>query len=164
MSRLSQAIDLIERSHTYVRRVIEHVELSRWFEMPPGCPTHIGWQVGHLAFAKAAHVFGGIGAPRPGETVFDEEQYKTLFGGGTTPGSDAAIYPGASELLGAFDRIHAIAQKSLARVEEDSLDDAVKHPIATTKYELACWNAQHAMLHAGQIGLVRRLLGVKPWR
>jgi hypothetical protein len=144
--------------------VIEHVEMSRWFEMPMGCPTHVGWQVGHLALAKSMHMFGGLGAPRPSEDVFDEDQFKEFFGGGSVPTDDPAVYPEASELFVAFDRIHAVGQKALARVDEASLDDHVNHPIASTKYELAQWNAQHAMLHGGQIGLIRRLLGLEPWR
>ena len=48
--------------------------------------------------------------------------------------------------------------------QRNRLDVAVEHPIARTKYELARWNAQHEMLHIGQIGVIRRLLGMGPWR
>jgi uncharacterized damage-inducible protein DinB len=36
------------------------------------------------------------------------------------------------------------------------------HRLARTKFESLVWCAHHEMLHAGQIGLLRRLLGVPP--
>jgi hypothetical protein len=39
---------------------------------------------------------------------------------------------------------------------------AAPHPFAKTKLLALLWCANHEMLHAGQIGLLRRLLGCPP--
>ena len=48
----------------------------------------------------------------------------------------------------------------------DQLDDPVDEPYAAyaTKYGALLFCAHHEMLHAGQIGLLRRLLGNSPIR
>jgi len=52
----------------------------------------------------------------------------------------------------------------IAELPETEWDaPAVKpHPLFKTKLESLFWCAHHEMLHAGQIGLVRRLLGEAP--
>jgi hypothetical protein len=54
--------------------------------------------------------------------------------------------------------------RELAGLDEAELDQAVPHPhpFAKTKLLALHWCAQHEMLHAGQIGLLRRLLGSPP--
>jgi uncharacterized damage-inducible protein DinB len=36
------------------------------------------------------------------------------------------------------------------------------HALVRTKYQALAWCAQHEVVHAGQIGLLRRLLGHPP--
>jgi hypothetical protein len=52
----------------------------------------------------------------------------------------------------------------LPGLAEAELDQTVPHPhpFATTKLLALLWCAHHEMLHAGQIGLLRRLLGYPP--
>jgi hypothetical protein len=38
------------------------------------------------------------------------------------------------------------------------------HPMFKTKGEAIRWSVQHEFIHAGQIGLLRRLLGAAPLR
>jgi uncharacterized damage-inducible protein DinB len=46
-------------------------------------------------------------------------------------------------------------------LDEAELDQPVPHPhpLANTKFKALLWCANHEMLHAGQIGLLRRQLG-----
>ena len=49
-------------------------------------------------------------------------------------------------------------------LDDAELDQSVPHPhrFATTKLRALLWCAHHEMLHAGQIGLLRRHLGYPP--
>jgi uncharacterized damage-inducible protein DinB len=63
-----------------------------------------------------------------------------------------------------FDRVHRQVLRELPGLPEADLDSPPfrPHPLARTKRECLFWCAQHEMVHAGQIGLLRRLLGHPP--
>jgi uncharacterized damage-inducible protein DinB len=63
-----------------------------------------------------------------------------------------------------FDRVHEQVLRDLPSHPEADLDTPLSppHSIAKTKHEALLWCAQHEMVHAGQIGLLRRLLGKPP--
>jgi hypothetical protein len=46
------AIEQLEFARKYSLRLLDHVKEEDWFGQPPGGVSHIGWQVGHLAFAE----------------------------------------------------------------------------------------------------------------
>jgi uncharacterized damage-inducible protein DinB len=72
-------------------------------------------------------------------------------------------YPTPAEIRQVFDSVH---RRSLE--ETSALSDAVlaepasPHARFSTKGGALTWCAEHEMLHAGQIGLLRRLLGQAP--
>ena len=49
---LQLAIQQLEFARGYVLATLEGVEEADWFAMPAGCPTHLAWQLGHLAMAE----------------------------------------------------------------------------------------------------------------
>ena len=61
--RLSFALKQIDFARSYTLGIINEIDEAAWFTMPPGCPTHVAWQVGHLAdgasMASACFVSGG---------------------------------------------------------------------------------------------------------
>jgi hypothetical protein len=63
-----------------------------------------------------------------------------------------------------FDRVHEQVLREVRGLDEGELDRPVPHPhpFATTKLLALLWCSQHEMLHAGQIGLLRRHLGYAP--
>ena len=63
-----------------------------------------------------------------------------------------------------FDRVHEQVLREVRSLEESELDQPVPHPrpVAKTKMQALLWCARHEMLHAGQIGLLRRQLGYPP--
>src|SRR5262249_35981311 len=78
----------------------------------------------------------------------------------------ASAYPPA-QLRAALDRVHEQVLRELPALDEAELDRPVPHPhpFAKTKLLALLWCAHHEMLHAGQIGLLRRHLGYPPvWR
>ena len=88
----------------------------------------------------------------------------TIFGKGSTPDADPRKYPPLDDIRSAFERVHAAALTECAKLKDADLDaPALKpHRLFTTKLGSLQWCARHEMLHAGQIALLRRMIGRKP--
>ncbi len=82
------------------------------------------------------------------------------------PDADSNKYPSQAEIRATFDRMHEHVLRELQALQEAELDQPVvhPHPFAKTKFQAFLWCAHHEMLHAGQIGLLRRQLGYAPFR
>ena len=72
--------------------------------------------------------------------------------------------PEGDGIRAVFDRVHERVMHNLADFPEADLDTPplTPHKLAKTKLEILMWCGQHEMMHAGQIGLLRRQLGHKP--
>ena len=51
-SSLELALKQIEFARSYTISLLAEIADDEWFTMPPGCSTHVAWQVGHLAMAE----------------------------------------------------------------------------------------------------------------
>jgi hypothetical protein len=164
MTRLKIALERIKFSREYSLRMLELIPQSEWFRMPAPSVTHIGWQVGHLAMAEYRLAIERIRGPRPDDDNLISPEFLKLFGKGSVPDPDASRYPSPSDIRGVLDRVHTQAMRELPELPEAEWDAApVKpHSLAKTKFECLFWCAHHEMLHTGQMGLVRRLLGHAP--
>jgi uncharacterized damage-inducible protein DinB len=164
MSRVDLAVEMIESARNYTVRLLENTKQDDWFRQPQGGVTHIAWQVGHLAVSESRLTLDRIRGARPEDAELVPKSFLRLFARESVPDPDAAKYPSAAEIRAVFDRVHRQALQELSSLAEHDLDSPAgkPHPIATTKYWSLLWCAQHEMLHAGQIGLLRRLLGEKP--
>jgi hypothetical protein len=164
MTRLQIAIDRIKFSREYSLQMLDNIPLADWFRMPSPAVTHIGWQVGHLAMAEYRMTLERVRGPRPEDDNLISGQFLKLFGKDSVPDWDASKYPAPSDIRGVLDRVHAEAMRELAELPEGEWDAAPlkPHSLAKTKMECVFWCAHHEMLHTGQIGLVRRLLGHAP--
>jgi hypothetical protein len=126
--------------------------------------THIGWQVGHLAVAQYKIALARV----RGETVADREsippEFIALFGRGTVPHDDSARYPTIAELTNVLDRVYEQTLAEIRQQLELELARPLADPSPRAKTVLDCyrWCSQHEMLHGGQIGLIKRLLGYSP--
>jgi len=158
MTRLEAVIDQICAARRYSLQLIEHVDPADWFRMPAGGVTHVAWQVGHLAVAQ----FGLSGrCIDPGARDGMHQDFSRLFGKGSVPVSDAGMYPTPAELHAELGRIHQQTIDCLQQLPEEILDEqsSPQHPMFSTRLGALIWLAQHEFSHAGQIGLLRRLLG-----
>ena len=144
--------------------MIDHTDPDQWFWQPAGGVTHLAWQVGHLAMAQYRLSLERIRGIRPGDNDLISADYFTLFGKDSVPSADAAQYPSAPEIRSVFDRVYAQVLVELPEVLESTLDQAPlrPHPLFNTKYESLIWSANHELIHAGQIALLRRLQGQVP--
>jgi uncharacterized damage-inducible protein DinB len=164
MSRLQLAIDQIVFTRNYTLDHLDQTAFEDWFRKPAGGISHIAWQVGHLAIAEYRLSLWRLLGTHPKETDLITEEFVKLFGYGSVPEFDAAKYPAAKEIRAVLDRVHDKVLQELNAMEESEMDQPVLHPhdFAKTKLQALHWCAHHEMLHAGQIGLLRRELGYKP--
>jgi hypothetical protein len=164
MSRLQLAIDQIIFARKYTIGLLEQTPMTEWYRQPPGGVSHVGWQVGHIAFAEYRLALWRIRGPQPQDEGLFSQDFLRLFGANSIPDADPAKYPAPVEVRAVLDRVHEQALRELPSLEDADLDQAVPHPhpFAKTKLLALLWCAHHEMLHAGQIGLLRRLLGYAP--
>ena len=70
------------------------------------------------------------------------------------------------EIHDVFERVYRQSMEELATYPLEQLNDPVEDPYAAYPTKLGCliFCAHHEMLHAGQVGMLRRLLGNDPIR
>lgn len=161
--RLSQALEQIRAARSYTLELLGDLNTEEWFAMPGGV-THIAWQVGHLAMAEYRCCLDRIRGEQPADGELISLAMLTIFGKGSTPDADPLKYPPLDDIRSAFERVHAAALTECAKLKDADLDaPALKpHRLFTTKLGSLQWCARHEMVHAGQIALLRRMLGRKP--
>ena len=162
MNRLQLAIDQIVFARNYTLGLLEQTPAADWFRQPPGCVSHVGWQVGHLAFSQYRMALWRIRGEHPRDDALFSPEFKRWFGANSVPQANTP-YP-ADELRAVLTRVHEQVLRELPALDDAELDQPVphSHPFANTKLLALLWCAHHEMIHAGQIGLLRRLLGYPP--
>jgi hypothetical protein len=164
MSELTLIRTQIAVARGYTDRLLASIDPNDWFRMPTEGVSHVAWQVGHLAFAQYRLALDRIRGPRPGDAALIPEVFLTVFARDSVPDPDPAKYPPAAEIRAVFDRVHRQVLQELEHLPESELNQPLvkPHAVAKTKREILSWCSHHEALHAGQIGLLRRLLGHKP--
>ncbi len=165
MSQFSTLADALVFTRGYTAALLDAIPVADWFTMPAGCPSHVAWQVGHLAMAEARLVVDRIGNRRSVDEGLLPAEYLTLFGRESVPDPDPTRHPGLADLRKVFDRVHEAAVGVLRETADADLEAMAAgppHRLCRTKGEFARWVALHEMTHAGQIGLIRRMLGNRP--
>ena len=163
---LELALKQIEFARNYTLSIVGEIEEGLWFTMPPGCPTHVAWQVGHLAMAEYGLCLYRMRGRQPVDLELMTSSFRKQFSRGTVPEADAAKYPAAAEIRATLDRVHAQVLKEAPSFTTEQLKEPVDMPYAVeaTKLGGLLFCSHHEMLHAGQLGLLRRLLGKTPIR
>lgn len=151
----------IVSSRGYTEKLLDHVEPDHWFAQPAGSITHIAWQVGHLATTQYSLALRRIRGERDEDEQLISTAFRTLFGKGSTPSFDPQSYPAPAEIRQVFERVHKQVIRENRKLPAEVLDEpsVPEHPMFQTRGGALRWCAQHEMLHAGQIGLIRRMLG-----
>lgn len=163
-TRLDLALQEIRASREYVKRLIDDLAPDDWFRMPAEGVTHIAWQVGHLAMAEYRLALERIRGERPEDQRLISPTFLAQFGKGSAPLPSPESYPSVEEILAVFHRVHEQTLAEAPSIPEAELDRPPEkpHSLFHTKLDSLFWRARHEMLHAGQIGLLRRLLGKQP--
>jgi|TARA_B110000438_G_scaffold264415_1_gene277071 hypothetical protein len=164
--KLQMAIDQIAAARAYTMTLLEDIDHDQWFHQANPTPSHIAWQVGHLAMAQ----YGLLLFRQRGRSLDDSKlmssSFRKKFSRGTAVSSDAGFYPSVDDILNVFHAIYDQSMSELANYPLDQLNDPVDDPYAAYPTKLGCllFSVHHEMLHAGQIGLLRRLLSKDPIR
>lgn len=150
----------------YTLSLLEDIDDDQWFCQPEGSVTHLAWQVGHLAMAEYALTMLRIRGKEPSDREFMTNDFFRRFQKGTQPDADPSTYPAIESILGTFHAVHARAMEELAAYVDADLQESLPAPVAMFDNKLGSifFCSNHEMLHAGQIGLLRRLLGKPPVR
>ena len=164
--RLQIAIDQIKFARDYTRQLLDDVATDEWFRMPAEGVTHLAWQVGHLAMAQYALTMMRLRGKEPADADFITNDFLRAFKKGSAPVGDAAAYPSIDEIRNVFDRVYERGLAELAEYSEEDLNEELPtpHALFNTKLGSVFFCSNHEMMHAGQIGLLRRLLGKEPLR
>lgn len=165
MSRLDLVVGQIARVRKYTVRLLENVDPADWFRQPSGGVSHVAWQAGHIAVANHRLALERIRGSRPEDKELIAPDYPRHFGRESVPNPDPSHNPTPAEILATLARVHQETLEELRGLPEQALDQAAfppRHPLFDTKLGALLWCAQHEMLHAGQIGLLRRFLGYPP--
>lgn len=164
MTRIDLALDRMKFARAYTCGLIDTIPQDDWFRMPPGCPSHVAWQVGHLAFAEWRMWLFRYRGERPEDAQLISQDYMKLFGIESVPTADTTVYPSSAEIRATFDRVHEAVLVQAKSHDEANYDQplTISHRLCKTRGECLHWASAHEMMHAGQIGLLRRMLGNKP--
>lgn len=163
---LELAIKQIEFARSYTLSLLADIAPEEWFTMPPGCATHVAWQVGHLAMAEYGLCLFRQRGRAEIDTSLMTSSFRKAFSRGTTPEPDPAKNPTPEEIRAVFDKVHAQVLLEAPGFTAESLAEPVDMPFAAypTKLGSLLFCSQHEMIHAGQLGLLRRMLGRQPVR
>ena len=160
------AMEQIKFARDYVSSLLVEIDEVDWFRLPAGAPTHLAWQVGHLAMAQYGLCLFRQRGRKPEDLELIPSKFRKQYSRGTTPDPDPTDQPSPGELREIFDRIHQQCLLEIPTLTAETLNEPVDMPYAVypTKLGALFFSSHHEMIHAGQIGLLRRLLGKQPVR
>ena len=166
VSRLELAISQIRFARDYTLSLISDIDTDEWLRQPSEGVSHLAWQIGHLAMAQYGLCLFRMRGRADIDLQLMSSSFRKKFSKGTTPDPDSARNPGPAEVRGVFDRVFEQSILELANVTESQLDEPIDMPFTgfPTKFGGLLFCSHHEMLHAGQIGLLRRLIGKSPIR
>jgi hypothetical protein len=161
--RVPLLVDQIRFAREYTLGLLKDFHDDEWFAMPGGV-THVAWQTGHLAFAQYRLGLDRIRGEQPDDAQLISPHELTIFGRDSRPDPDPTVYPSPGEILATLARVHEAVIAECSRLDDTELDLPIlkPHRLFTTKLGALSWCPMHEMTHAGQLGLLRRLLGRKP--
>ncbi len=138
-------------------KAFEGFDQSNAFTCPDEGGNHAAWVAGHLAqtYAWVLDRYAGEGGLDPA--------LKDLFGGGSEPKEDPAVYPPFDELMATMkDRRQAFTDWFSALPEEKAAEllDEEARMFGQTFAGMVGAMGAHENYHAGQLSVVRKKLGM----
>lgn len=169
--RLKVAIRNVEFARRYTLSLLQDLSEVDWYWTSPDAndsfTTHIAWQAGHIAMAQyGLMLFQQRGRDREIDSKLMSSKFRKLFMRGTKPSADRSQYPSPDEILETMERVQAQSLIEVPGFDGDQLDQPLGAPHAgfATRYGALLFAGGHELVHAGQIGILRRLMGKEPLR
>jgi len=160
MDAKQHALTILSMARQNTERLLEDVPPEKLLHQPTEGANHALWVMGHLAVTDdmLAGFYDGRAKQLP-------EAYEKLFGMGSTPTGDRAAYPTPAEV---GERM-ATVRKRFTDAVETADAAALAEPLpegfegfAPDKLGMLFSLAWHEGLHAGQLTMIRRSLGIGP--
>jgi hypothetical protein len=165
-SILSGTIRQIEFARQYTLELLQATPREHWFEVPEGLPTNIAWQVGHLTVSQYGLLMFRMRGRRPEDLNLIPGKFRKAYSRQSVPKSDRAVQPSADEFMDRLNGIYELAMAEIEAIEPSVLLEPVDMPYAAWPIKLGAilFCPMHEQIHAGQVGLLRRALGLSPVR
>ena len=163
---LESAIGQIKFARQYCLELLDHTPNELWFDMPAGLPTHIAWQVGHLTVSQYGLLMFRIRGRSPDDLELIPSRFRKAYSRSSKPSSDTSRQPSAIELRERMGLVYERSLTELEKVTSETLLEPVDMPYAAYPNKLGAilFCPIHEHTHIGQIGLLRRALGLEPVR
>jgi len=147
-------------SRGFLMNLLEATPDDAFFKVPCTGGNHPAWIVGHLALTDDSFL-----ASRTGKASSLPESWDKLFGMKSESVEDTSIYPSREELTvklvstreALIDWLKSLSDEQLLEPITGDWSQFAKNPAS-----LMGTIAWHEGLHAGQIGVVRRMIGLPP--
>ncbi|MFO0950957.1 MAG: DinB family protein [Isosphaeraceae bacterium] len=143
------------------RQILADIDADRFCVQPAPGLNHPAWILGHLAVVSDGTI------RLLGESRVLPREWGKLFGPGTNPSTDPALYPSKDELVAAWttahERMETAAAKATAELlaEPHGVDFANLKVTLPTKGDLVTHvMTSHEGFHLGQLSTWRRLAGM----
>ena len=123
---------------------------------PPAGGNCANWVLGHLVHTRSA--IAGLTGGEP----FTDDDHEKLYGRGSPPLVDSDKAVQTSMLLQLYGRSNEQIQAFLAQATDNDLAQALPEPheiLGSTVGEALTAFAFHEAYHAGQLGILRRVIG-----
>lgn len=160
-SRLDLVCQQIAFARKYTLSLLADIPDAEWFWQPQPGGTHIAWQVGHLAMAQYGLCLFRMRGRHEEDVRLMPSAFRKKYSKGSVPDPDPAAQPTPAEIRTVFERVYQQAMDELPCFGPELLDQPVEEPYAVypTRLGSLYFCPLHEMMHAGQIGLLRRLMG-----
>jgi hypothetical protein len=165
-SRLEMAINRIQDSRLFTEQFLKDLTDAEWYWSPPQFTTHVAWQVGHLAVTQYNLCLRRVRGRTTDDESLISNPYIDAFKLGSKPVAKPEKNLPLDEIRHVFEAVHKQSIHELGGRNEADLDEPLEqpHPRFKTKLGAVEFCAQHELVHAGQIAMLRRLMGKPPLR
>jgi uncharacterized damage-inducible protein DinB len=155
MERKENLRYLFESNHSAVRRLLDDITEDESMVCGKDNISHIRWQTGHMVYSAA------LTLKMLHDTADIPELWHTLFGRGSTISDNADEYPSLKELR---DKLYDLYDQMEKRLDTITDEDFDKQAIIAPGFEPTSCNGTlffctHEFYHAGQIAIIRKVLG-----
>lgn len=158
---ISAVLTSYELHLRHLRSLVADLTAEQMVAQPVGILNHPAWTIGHLAHSGEA-IGGELGLP-PWLPTY----WKTLFGTGSLPSSNASGYPSRNELLTTLDAGCArlkrkLSELSMTEWEAPLPDIRYRDRLPTIGHAVVHILSGHTALHIGQLTVWRRAMSLGP--
>ncbi len=133
---LQAALEQINWARNYTLELLDATPHDRWFAMPDGLPTHIAWQVGHLAYSQYGLCMFRMRGRKPEDLELIPGPFRKTYARSSRPNPDAAAQPTPQQLLERLGEVHRISIAELESISDSNLNriDSLLGQVAPDHY------------------------------